>query len=411
MKKTKVYLSILAIVLILSFIAIVSSQEITSDPQSMPLWLKRGMNIFNLNKGNVGIGTQEPAQKLEVNGGIRINPEEIRPECAEKISGTLWVNEQELGNSLEFCKKLTEREGEQLIIKSSRLPNRDYSFSCVDSSATNKIYCFGGADGRQRILEYNPTEDIVIQRTLIPSAIEGLSCTESSINNKIYCFGGYRNGYTNQIFSYDAETDSISIEPAVLPQAAGYLSCVSSSTTNKIYCFGGNDGNRLNQIIEYNPLSNDISIKNAMLPSPRNSLSCAEGENNKIYCFGGGDNNGYLDEIMEYDPETDYMIGKSARLPSPRYGLSCVKGEIPNTIQCFGGYLVDQIIEYNYITDSLTLRSVNLPTPLYYLSCASSSANYRSYCFGGLDESSSSDRITEYFIGTGSSIYRWTKVA
>jgi hypothetical protein len=40
--------------------------------------------------GNVGIGTEDPTQKLEVNGGVRFNTSTSRPTCSATTRGTFW---------------------------------------------------------------------------------------------------------------------------------------------------------------------------------------------------------------------------------------------------------------------------------------------------------------------------------
>jgi hypothetical protein len=43
--------------------------------------------------GNVGIGTASPMQKLEVNGGVRMNATTARPACDSTIRGTFWFTQ------------------------------------------------------------------------------------------------------------------------------------------------------------------------------------------------------------------------------------------------------------------------------------------------------------------------------
>jgi len=57
--------------------------------------------------GNVGIGTGSPTQKLEVNGGIRINTTATKPTCSLTIRGTMWFTQAATGvaDTLEVCAK------------------------------------------------------------------------------------------------------------------------------------------------------------------------------------------------------------------------------------------------------------------------------------------------------------------
>jgi hypothetical protein len=58
--------------------------------------------------GNVGIGTTGPGEKLEVNGGIRLNTTTAKPTCDATHRGTLWFTQQEASGSkdaLEVCAK------------------------------------------------------------------------------------------------------------------------------------------------------------------------------------------------------------------------------------------------------------------------------------------------------------------
>jgi len=57
--------------------------------------------------GNVGIGTTAPTQKLEVNGGARLNTVDAQPACDDTVRGTFWVTQGGAGvkDSVEVCAK------------------------------------------------------------------------------------------------------------------------------------------------------------------------------------------------------------------------------------------------------------------------------------------------------------------
>ena len=63
-----------------------------------------GGNSYIVN-GNFGIGITVPSQKLEVNGGIRLNTSTAKPSCIGSIRGTMWFT-MGVGTSkdtLEVC--------------------------------------------------------------------------------------------------------------------------------------------------------------------------------------------------------------------------------------------------------------------------------------------------------------------
>ncbi|MFA5936398.1 MAG: hypothetical protein WC822_00820 [Candidatus Paceibacterota bacterium] len=57
--------------------------------------------------GNIGIGTTSPAQKLEVNGGVRLNTVTAKPTCDSTIRGTFWAVQSAAGvkDTVEVCAK------------------------------------------------------------------------------------------------------------------------------------------------------------------------------------------------------------------------------------------------------------------------------------------------------------------
>ncbi len=60
-----------------------------------------------LPNGNVGIGTSDPKQKLEVDGGIRLNTADVRPACDLDARGTFWLIQGAAGvkDSVAVCAK------------------------------------------------------------------------------------------------------------------------------------------------------------------------------------------------------------------------------------------------------------------------------------------------------------------
>lgn len=47
--------------------------------------------------GNLGIGVNDPGQKLEVNGGVRLNTATAKPACNAAVRGTMWFEQQGTG--------------------------------------------------------------------------------------------------------------------------------------------------------------------------------------------------------------------------------------------------------------------------------------------------------------------------
>ena len=58
-------------------------------------------------KGNVGLPTDDPKARLEVNGGVRLNPNDTKPTCDVDHRGTIWFTKGDPGvaDTLEICIK------------------------------------------------------------------------------------------------------------------------------------------------------------------------------------------------------------------------------------------------------------------------------------------------------------------
>jgi len=79
--------------------------NLTFETQSGTVYRNEKMRITSA--GNVGIGTNAPAQRLEVNGGVRLNTGTTRPACNTTNRGTLWFVKGGVGtaDTLEVCAK------------------------------------------------------------------------------------------------------------------------------------------------------------------------------------------------------------------------------------------------------------------------------------------------------------------
>ncbi|MEW6584685.1 MAG: hypothetical protein AB1442_03630 [Nitrospirota bacterium] len=70
-------------------------------------WNDNGRDFYINSSGNVGISTTSPSQKLEVNGGVRLNTATTKPTCDANARGTQWFTQGASGvkDTLEVCAK------------------------------------------------------------------------------------------------------------------------------------------------------------------------------------------------------------------------------------------------------------------------------------------------------------------
>ncbi|MCK5590745.1 MAG: hypothetical protein KAI72_02195, partial [Candidatus Pacebacteria bacterium] len=91
------------------------SAGVTFDVDAIPFYIKAnddklkfgtisgGAKMVIMPGGNVGIGSYNPTQKLEVDGGMRLNTADARPACDVDARGTFWFTQNAVKDVLEIC--------------------------------------------------------------------------------------------------------------------------------------------------------------------------------------------------------------------------------------------------------------------------------------------------------------------
>ncbi len=57
----------------------------------------------NIRQRQLGIGSTSPAQKLEVNGGVRLNTVSAKPTRDSSARGTFWVQQDAVNDTIYVC--------------------------------------------------------------------------------------------------------------------------------------------------------------------------------------------------------------------------------------------------------------------------------------------------------------------
>lgn len=83
---------------------IISHQGGTGVARPINFQIGYGVNVLSMaSNQNVGVGTTAPAQKLEVNGGVRLNTATSRPACDNNTRGTFWVTQGSPSDTVSVC--------------------------------------------------------------------------------------------------------------------------------------------------------------------------------------------------------------------------------------------------------------------------------------------------------------------
>ena len=147
----------------------------SSSIPAFPLWdvITGTQDINNTNTGNVGIGVAQASAKLEVGGGIKLNPNGPKPLCNNRNErGIIWFTKSSDGDYLELCRYNAEGK---ITTLQNMLPTQMGEHSCARSSANNNFYCFGGftiwsTAISNSIIKFDPTtNNITTQNATLPT--------------------------------------------------------------------------------------------------------------------------------------------------------------------------------------------------------------------------------------------------
>jgi N-acetylneuraminic acid mutarotase len=303
-----------------------------------------------------------------------------------------------------------------LTARSAIFPSRITDLSCSEIPATGRFYCFGGQIQSvayvSEIYSYDPVADLLtVMPETLPTGRYGLSCVDSSATDTVFCSGGSRNVVSiNEIIEFTPSSAGTPVCPDrdddyYFDAACGGSDCDDDTSRCGEFCFPGKiedcDGydNDCNGSIDEGLTCDVIPVASAVLPWEASRLTCTATSDRHVFCFGGADDE---DEISEYDPSTDTIVARNEKLPSGRFGIACAADTSTDRIYCFGGGTsANPVLEYNPATDSFTTKTASVPSARNRMACVENSATHRIYCLGGMiSQSGVFDDILEYVPST-----------
>jgi N-acetylneuraminic acid mutarotase len=359
--------------------------------------------------GNVGIGTNAPAQRLSVAGTVESTTGGFRfPDGttqATAATGGVPSGYSILGDSATPPPNFSYSGNSLILGGSEQWTGRANMPSGAASSGVGvingKVYVVGGTNGpmMNTCQEYDPSANSWQVRAPMPTPRDWLGCTV--YNNRLYTFGGY-NGTTmlNVTEMYDPSTNTWTTLAPMPTARSGQSAAV---VNGKIYVIGGDLAgvSELTTNEEYDPATNTWAAR-APMPTARTAGGVGV-VNNRIYYMGGStaDNGTLFNRNEMYDPATNSWT-VMAPLSFARHNVAAAT--LNGRIYIIGGSTLNSALsnndEYNPSTNTWTAKA-GMPGPRQYINAGV--ANGRIYVFGGYD-GSYSNTTTEYTI-TGATYY------
>ncbi|KKW46861.1 MAG: hypothetical protein A3A43_01605 [Candidatus Liptonbacteria bacterium RIFCSPLOWO2_01_FULL_56_20] len=257
---------------------------------------------------NIGIAAPNPSQKLEVNGGVRVNTVAGRPTCSASVRGTIWFTQSAsfVRDRAEICVwtgESTPFEWVDLIrqwVQGTPLPN---PISAARAEAGNGyLYVLGGYPS----VWTSPTSTVWYARfgangtfgawratTPLPQPLDYFGTTVW--NGYLYVAGGYTgaSGRTNAVYAASMNANGTLgawMTTTALPN--GLSGHFAAAANGYLYVTGGTAGAEVlpTSTVVYAPINSDHTVGAWASTAPMPYAVTGHGGavyNNYLYAIGG----------------------------------------------------------------------------------------------------------------------------